>query len=62
MVGYPLATPRRNVKGLPVDPMVAFEAAEDEIWAERAGRVEGAAGEIDAGEFGDEEGEADPYG
>lgn len=38
--------------------MVAWEVAEDDARAEGAGGIKGAAGEVDAREFGDEEGEA----
>lgn len=39
----------------PVDPVVAFEVASDDGGTEGAGWVERSAGEVDAGEFCDEE-------
>ena len=45
----------------PVDPVVVHESEIHNCRSERAGWVEAAAGEVDACEFGDEEGEADSW-
>lgn len=46
----------------PVDPVIAREGTGDDGGAEGARGVEGAAGVVDAGELGDEKGEADADG
>lgn len=46
----------------PIDPVLGIERGGDDTGPKAAGRVEGAAGELDADELGDEEGEADPDG